>query len=240
MGKRSRDLFSLLEEREQGNKAAVGSGDGRRREAAPAAGGLWADLRKFFTSQPVAGRGASGRRGGVSPAMPGVLLAGVAVVCLGVGWGLGRWLPRGEAVGPDLAARGEAGKGGAEPRRPGPLGPGAAASALGQLSPEKEVEILSNRFFVLLQFAAPQAEEAARAAAYLRAQGVDTARVRKLQTKADKADIWNVLAYVVADDVAGTRSKLAKVDASGVWKPLSGRLQAIQTENPWYLDPSGG
>lgn len=240
MGKRSRDLFSLLEEREQGNKSAVGSGDGRRRDSAPAAGGLWADLRKFFTAQPVSGRGAAGRKGGVGPGMPGVLLAGVAVVCLGIGWGLGRWLPRGDAASPDLAARAEAGKGAAEPRRPGPLGPGAAEVASGQLSPEKEVEILSNRFFVLLQFAAPQAEEAARAAAYLRAQGVDTARVRKLQTKADKTDVWNVLAYVVADDVAGTRSKLAKVAPSRAWLPLSRRLQEIQTENPWSLDPSGG
>lgn len=239
MGKRSRDLFSLLEEREQGNKSAGGSGDGHRREAASAAGSLWADLRRFFTAQPVSGPAAR-RKSGVGSGVQGVLLAGVAVVCLGIGWGLGRWLPRSDAVGPDLAARGEAGKGGAEPRRPGPLGSGAAEAAAGQLSPEKEVEILSNRFFVLLQFAAPQAEEAARAAAYLRAQGVDTARVRKLQSKADKADIWNVLAYVVADDVAGTRSKLAKVTPSEAWKPLSRRLQEVQTENPWSLAPSGG
>ena len=235
MGKRSRDLFSLLEEREQGNKATVGSGDGRRREAAPAPGGLWADLRKFFTPQPASGRAASGRKGGVGAGMPGVLLAGVAVVCLGIGWGLGRWLPRADAVSPDLAARGEVSKGGAEPRRPGPL-----EATPGQLSPEKEVEILSNQFFVLLQFAAPQAEEAARAAAYLRAQGVDTARVRKFQTKVDKTDIWAVLAYVVAKDTAGTLAKLKEVPPSRSWSRLAARLQDLKPEHAQIFESAGG
>ncbi len=237
MGKRSRDLFSLLEDREQ-NRTTEGrtsqGGETRPRRAAPAAEGFWASLRQMFGAPDArpAGRGRAAAAG-----LPGIVLVAVALAFLGVGYGLGRWLPRADAGGQDLAARG----GGQpqpqvqEPRRPGPL-----AATPGQLSPEKEAEILSNAFFMLLQFGAPQAEEAVRAAAYLRAQGVETARARKFQTAVDKTEIWAVIAYVVANDVAGTLGKLKVVPPSRVWPRLTALIPQLRPESLQYTtDPAG-
>ena len=223
MSKRGKDLFYLLEQREQGVRSEEPE---VRTRSTPArsSGSLGASVRQWFAgggARPARGRAASGSG---SPAPFGLIVSAVALLALGVGFALGRFLPKAPAA-PELAARTES----TAPRRPGPVE--AQKPALGELTAEKEEESLSNRWFRLLQFDAPQRADAAPAATFLRANGVETARIRKFPLRADKREAWFVMAYVVAPETPQTLlAKLKAVPASRI-PDLSRRLGKLSIDD---------
>ncbi|MEZ5962679.1 MAG: hypothetical protein R3F56_02420 [Planctomycetota bacterium] len=231
MSKRSKDLFHLLEQRER-EVREVGETSSSRRPPARTPGTVADRLRQWLgTATPPQGRG---RRAPASapPAVPyGLVLAAVALLCLGTGFALGRFLPR----GPDAAtlnaqntnaqntnARND------ERLRPGPVAPASQNPATGpvgdELSAEKEEEVLSNRFYYLLS--SPARSEAAQVASYLRAHGVGTARIRKFD---EKGGVWTVFAYA-NEESPGPRlyEAIKAVPPPRTWPTLSltiGRLK---------------
>ncbi len=230
MSKRGKDLFYLLEQRESGTRRseALGATEAPEATSRPAAAGtrgsLTATVRQWFGG--VGGRPARKRGARPEPGTApfGLIVAAVGLLALGVGFTLGRFLPRAETT-PDLASRGTEG---AAPRRPGPLD--ADKPAPGAIAAEKEEEILSNLFFDLLRFSAPQRAEAAQAATFLRANGVDTARIRKLPTKS-KVDVWVVLTYAPTRPAASeVLTKLRAVPASRAWPTLATDIGRLSVE----------
>jgi hypothetical protein len=163
-----------------------------------------------------------------------LVVAAVGLLALGAGFALGRFLPRGGA-GPELVTRVD----GNAPRRPGPVETKQVGPAPGELGPEKEEEILSNLFFQLLRFDdVAQRAEAAAAATYLRANGVETARIRKFQTKASKRDVWVVLAYApTAAAAAEVLTKLQAVRASRTWPLLATEIAKRTVKDLQKIDP---
>src|SRR5690606_32262175 len=142
---------------------------------------------------------------------------------LGVGFALGRFLPRAEAP-VDLTVRSET----SGPRRPGPVeaktspgaGPAASptASAADDLPEEKWEEVVSKRWFEVLRFPASQRMEAARAASFLRAHGVETTRIRKFVTEQTKQNVWSVVAYATPElRASDLLARLREVPATRTW-----------------------
>ena len=228
MSKRGKDLFYLLEQREQGGRSE--EPQVRTRPARPTTSGLGASLRQWFGARMgAASPTRSGKRKAAesAPTAPfGLIIAAVALLALGVGFALGRFLPRAE-VSPQLVTRPEG-----APRRPGPVQdqqvvkPGELAP--GQLANEKEEESLSKRWFRLLTYSASQRATAAQAAAYLRGNGVDTARIFNGKVAADGRAVWAVVAYAVAPDTTATLlAKLKAVPSSDKWSGLNPRLDGL-------------
>lgn len=229
MIKRKKDLFHVLEQREHEVRTGVAESSAPRKQAtrqgSKSPGSVADRLRNWVGA--VQGQ-TRGRRAGASASAPavapyGLILAALALVCLGTGFVLGRFLPRtGESA--TLAARGE------DPRRPGPVAPAAPATsspAAGELPAEKEEEILSNLWFQTLLFPAPQRAEAAQVATFLRASGVETARLRKFQTKS-KRDVWVVLAYALSHQTAPTvLAQLEAVPATRTWPSLASEIAKL-------------
>jgi hypothetical protein len=143
-------------------------------------------------------------------------MAAVALLCLGLGFSLGRFLPRAAAA--DLS----------RPEVPGPRRPGPIEAPKGALSAEKETEELSTLAFALLRFPASQRDEAGRAAEYLRAHGVESARIRLLVTEKTKRELWVVLAYTPSREAAeSVLAELRKVPASSIWPELKRTIDEL-------------
>lgn len=242
MSKRGKDLFYLLEQRERGGHADEPEARPRSAPGARGRSSLGTRVRHWF-----AGAGA-GNKSGRAPAVAhpaaapyGLVLAAVALVSLGVGFALGRFLPQAQAAS-DLAARGE----GSAPRRPGPIdGPGEHAKEAAKpwpgpgagIAAEKEEEILSNRFYRLLQFESAQRAQAVQAASHLLAHGVDTARIRKFNSQANGRELWLVVAYAVAPATAASLlAKLKAVPASRTWSNLTARLGKLSAQDIEHYD----
>lgn len=175
-------------------------------------------VRRWFGRGAAAKEWKSSRREtqAAEATMPtGMVMAAVALLCLGIGFSLGRFLPGRQEV--DLNRPEATG-----PRRPGPIDAGKGA-----LPAEKETEQLSTVAFELLRFYPSQRSEAARAAEYLRAHGVDTARIQRSSTKA-VANIWVVFAYVPSPDQAeAVLAKLKAVPSSSSWPKLKEKIQSL-------------
>lgn len=231
MSKRSKDLFHLLEQREK-EVRSDGEAPVARRQPARAPAPLVERVRHWLGTAPATGRGSRRNVAGTPPAAPyGLVLAAVALLCLGAGFMLGRFLPRGVASA-TLDARGD------EPRRPGPVPqPSASETAQpdpGELPAERVEEILSNRFFWVLKpltFSARQ--ESARLAAHLRSSGVDTARIRPFND--GPSVVWMVCAYETEQVTAATLlAKLAAVPATPTWPSLASECAKLKAEHILY------
>src|SRR5690606_38188401 len=151
VSRRGKDLFYLVEQRERGGR---GQPEAAARRRAPS-GTMTAKVRQWL------GQPGGSRRAHESGAPVGFLVAAVGLAALGVGFALGRFLPRAEAP-VDLTVRSET----SGPRRPGPVeaktspgaGPAASptASAADDLPKEKWEEVVSKRWFEVLRFPASQ------------------------------------------------------------------------------------
>ncbi len=215
MARKGKDLFVLLGERlnpaSQGSNQGGGQGNsqGRSRRQEGGVGG-W--LRSLFRA--VSGPAPTGVRTGARPAKsrPGtgrkntprvprsLLVPGwfvILLLLLGVtaGFVAGRWSA--DRHGDALSAR--------LPKKQGVL-PGGFPDGgsrdeveprlqAGYLPPEKQEEQVATHFFVTLDYPPSQRERAEALARYLRGQGLESTRIRKLQY-ADGSFRWFTLCYV--------------------------------------------
>jgi hypothetical protein len=241
VSKRSKDLFHLLEQREL-EVGSSGSAPPVRRRQTRGPTSIAERLRQWLGTAPppASGRGQGAAR--PAPAPVGLVLAAVALVSLGAGFLLGRFLPSSAAAATLTVGQG------ADPLRPGPIeGEGADAGArrpaprpgAGELSAEKEEETLSTHFFRLLTFSVDQRAEAAQAATYLRASGVDSVRIRKFETTAvDKREVWVVLAYVTSREAAAdVLAKLQTVPATRTWPSLAPAIAKLTVTDLKRIEP---
>lgn len=205
MAKKGKDLFVLLGER------LNPSSQGRRQAAAKGAGG-W--FRSLFGAVPDSGAQKPGGSRGKGPAtgrktpprVPrGLLVPGWFVILLllmgvSAGFVAGRWssdrpgdplnvkIPKKSGMVPVSFPDGRRD---AEPQDP--------RNEPGYLPLQKQEERLSINFFLMLDYPAPQRDRAEALARYLRGQGLEKTRIRKVTTK-DGSARWLTLCYV--DDTA--------------------------------------
>jgi hypothetical protein len=220
MVRKGKDLFVLLGERlnpSQGGRqgAARGSNGGGH----GGAGGWFRSLFRAVSETepreaPRQARAARGRRpaaGRRTPRVPrGLLVPGwfvILLLLLGVSAGFvaGRWsVDRQDALtvpGPKNGSFVPAGF----PDRPAHSSvPADPRDQPGYLPPEKQEERLSTFFFPMLDYPAPQRNQAEALARYLRDQGLEKTRIRKLPLK-NGSFRWLTLCYV--DDAGDSYSQ---------------------------------
>lgn len=215
MARKASDLFSLLQSRGRGR------GGSSRRSAGGAIGKVFGSVtgavRGLMGSRGTdVGRGSrSSRSAGNTIRMSGLGMAGIAFLCLGVGYLLGDAFPLSGQAALRAGTSTDAGKGsgteGAGPRqpvRPGPIGNqgpnGGAAADDGSFAP------LTNEGFFLAAFGNGQKQRAVDLAAHLRGQGIDSVRAYWYQAGSDSQ--WVTVAYFDGPaNAAKTRADLLKV-----------------------------
>jgi hypothetical protein len=211
MVKRTKDLFRLLEERERAGRQDRASSNGER--GAAAMGNRVAQWAQDAW-QRVAPGDAPRRPGRAGMRMSGVGIAATILASLGVGLLVGRAMPRTPAT-TELQARSPA------PQRPGPVGAPADAGR-----DDKDAERLSSFFYPVLRFDVSERQRAAAAAAYLRANGVETARIHEFKVQGQPK--WVVVAYAASvEDGSAVLARLRAVAPSKDWPQLGEAVQAI-------------
>ncbi len=212
MARKASDLFSLLQSRGKGRGGSSrrsGSGGGTGVVGGALGSVVRAARSLFGGSRTDVGRGARASGGGRTIRLSGVALAGIAFVCLGVGYLLGDAFPM-TANAALRAGPGQQDPGRSEPVRPGPIdgGPKAAPGGLdgADLAP------LTNQVFFLTVFGDGNRQKAFDLAAHLQRNGVASARPYWHQDGSGAA--WLTVAYYDGPAQARTlRDRLLAVPA---------------------------
>ena len=117
----------------------------------------------------------------------------IVVSSAAVGFVLGRGMSPAQA-GPDLNMKEETG--GGAPVEQGWLPGGRPAAAPPDMDIHKEVEPLSKYFAPVLLYPDTERERASRLAYYLRSNGIDSARIRLLESTRKGRWLWATVVYV--------------------------------------------
>jgi hypothetical protein len=199
MARNHRDLFEIL-----------GAGGGRRRGRHGRRHGWLA--RAWAVLTPASDRGERARAR--APATRSLAFAVGVLAALGVGFALGRVTARGGGNGAELDSR-RAGLEGTRSEgagldalgvRPGPLPAGPSTPPR-----EKLEETLSNSFWILLAYDAPEFDLAGSLAAWFWEQGFPAVRVRQMSDRKTGGQRWAVVCYTDGSDHAALQRRLQAV-----------------------------
>jgi hypothetical protein len=196
-----KDLFELLQVRHR---------TGGQRPARKAAADPLAGVRTWF--QGVFRRTPGPARARTAPAPRLLALSGLGLALMLLGTLVtGFLLGRGLAPDPDLRQLNAPEKPAAEKPAWVPTGTWQGAP---DLSAEKEVETLSQTFFVTLHFGDRERSRASRLAYYLRQQGLASARIKLVPMEAPYVGQhrWVTLVYADEENAGTVRGALDKID----------------------------